>query len=415
MESILDRWVEEGPVQRAPTGFPTLDAACRGGLPIPSRVIVVGAPSAGKTALVMVLLRRFIDAGVVCGILGVDEEPDDLCIRVAQMLGFAVDGCEKRDPEVLAAIRQAAKELPLRFYDYKSTIETAAADLAARAATLGKPAVLAVDSIQAARCDALLASPTAPGAREVVEANVRAMRQAATDNRMLVLSTSEANRGAYRSDEAIGASDDMAAGKDSSAIEYTAQVLLMVRTPKNYPNHLRVFVPKNRRGIRARFEFFLQLNREHHKLTECADPTTGDAAHEAAIRSDGKRRAAKLSTMQDARDVAKVLRASPGLGERELNGAMRAAGHIWGPSRLNGAKAVLQKGFDGVRLVNVGKPRRSEWRLEPCVHGERDVSDERMNTPERVHASPLKGDAYTSTPNDHALQPPAANTAETHE
>src|SRR5262249_32813714 len=81
MVSILDRWENEGAILRVPTGFAALDAACRGGFAIPSRVIVVGAPSAGKTALVMVLLQRFISAGVVCGVLGVDEEPDDLCIR----------------------------------------------------------------------------------------------------------------------------------------------------------------------------------------------------------------------------------------------------------------------------------------------------------------------------------------------
>lgn len=72
---------------------------------------------------------------------------------------------------------------------------------------------------------------------------------------MLVIATSEANRGSYRSEEAAKASDEMAAGKESSSIEYSAQPLLMLRTPKKYPNHARMFVPKNRRGARSRFEF----------------------------------------------------------------------------------------------------------------------------------------------------------------
>src|SRR5262249_19056265 len=148
--------------------------------------------------------------------------------------------------------------------------------------------------------DALALSERAPGPREIVEANVRAIRAVASRHRLLVLATSEANRGSYRSEEAAESSNDMAAGKESSGIEYGAQTLLMVRTPKDYPNHVRVTVPKTRRGARAGFEFFLRLDRERHELTECANPTIGDAAHAAEVRETEKRRATLAETRRNA-------------------------------------------------------------------------------------------------------------------
>jgi len=237
-----------------------------------------------------------------------------------------------------------------------------------------------------------------PGAREVVEANMRALRKAATDHRMLVMSTSEANRGSYRSDEAIGASDDMAAGKDSSAIEYAAQILLMVRTPKGYPNHLRVYVPKNRRGITSRFEFYLRLDRERHSLTECADPTVGDAEHAAVEREHGKRRDAKARVVRDAKELAGVVRGSGGLGENELRAAVHVAGLSWGVNRLNAARAALAAGVNGERLINRRSGRRCGWFLERIVS---EVSDTVSATHECVPASPLKGDADTDTSLEH--------------
>lgn len=84
---------------------------------MPWRLIVVGAPW-GTTAFVMVLLQRLAAAGVVCGMLGVDEEPDVLAVRAAQMMGFSVEQCESRDPAVLRQIMQAAQDTHLHFYDY---------------------------------------------------------------------------------------------------------------------------------------------------------------------------------------------------------------------------------------------------------------------------------------------------------
>jgi KaiC/GvpD/RAD55 family RecA-like ATPase len=364
---VLARWIHEGPIPRVPTQFIPLDEACHGGLPVPWRLMVVGAPSAGKTAFVMVLLRRLAEAGLVCGMLGVDEEPDDLAVRAVQMLGVSVEHCEGRDPEKLAEMMHAAEHVKLHFYDYTMTIEAAAADGSARARAAGKRAVLAIDSIQTARCEKVIRSEDSAGPREVVEANMEALRAVAAEHRMLVVATSEANRSSYRSEEAAKASDEMAAGKESSSIEYAAQTLLMLRTPKKYPNHVRVFVPKNRRGTRSRFEFYLRLDRERHELVESGDPTEGDAAHDADVRDVQKRASIRAQGKRNAKILANVIRNNPGMGERQLLGALQAAGHGWGPKKLEAAKQLLAEGLDGERLVNRGAERRSAWTLERCA------------------------------------------------
>jgi len=75
---IVAAWRTEGRLVRVPTGIEPLDRMCRGGLPVPWRVILVGAPSAGKTALAVViaymLASACFDAGLCVGILAVDEE-----------------------------------------------------------------------------------------------------------------------------------------------------------------------------------------------------------------------------------------------------------------------------------------------------------------------------------------------------
>lgn len=237
-ESLADvytRWSSDTHIARIPTGFPTLDDACRGGLPVPWRIVVVGAPSAGKTALVMVVVRQFAQSGVVCGVLGVDEESDKLAVRAAQMLGFSVEQCEQRDAAALRDMVVAATGVDMRFYPPSTSIEAAAADVAARAADLGKHGVLAIDSIQTARCQRSLKEP-ALGAREIVEANMRAMTLVSREYRLLTVATSEANRGSYRTDDSAQVGDEIAAGKESGAIEYAAQTLLVLRTPRKHPD-----------------------------------------------------------------------------------------------------------------------------------------------------------------------------------
>jgi hypothetical protein len=131
---IVQRWRQDGPLVRVATGIAPLDNLCRGGVPVPWRVIIVGAPAAGKTAIETViadtLARGVADDGVCVGILAVDEEPEDLTVRLAQIAGFTIAQAEGRDPSVLDGMRSALAALRLRLYDATWTIDAAARDLA---------------------------------------------------------------------------------------------------------------------------------------------------------------------------------------------------------------------------------------------------------------------------------------------
>jgi hypothetical protein len=363
---IVDVWAKDGPIVRVATGLPTLDDACRGGFPAAWRVMIVGAPSAAKTALGLVLAYRWAtDEGLCVGILGVDEDPDpDLNVRLAQMAGFTIAQCEKREPAVLALVSAELAKLRIRFYDASHAIEDAADDVAAWGAQEKKRTALILDSLQAVHARS---TADAKGPRELVEANVRAVRAMSTEHRMLIVGTSEANRGSYRDEDAAERTNDMAAGAESRAIEFGAQTMLMLRTPKGHADVVHVRVPKNRRGARSGFEFFLRLDRERHTLTECPDPTSDpNARSEAAAQARAKNRA---QVEGDAATLAGILCMHPGVGERGMRAAVKVAGHKWGVDRLDAAKACLAAGFRGQRLTNRGTAARAAWHLEGASEG----------------------------------------------
>jgi replicative DNA helicase len=363
---IAQGWAEAGPIVRVATGFPALDEACRGGFPIPWRVVVVGAPSGGKTFVVMVLVYRFATIGGLCvGVLGVDEEADpDLNVRLAQMCGFTVAQCEGRDPAVLAQIGEALSKLLVRFYGSSHTIEAAADDLAAWGAKEGRRTALVLDSLQTVRA---AEAESAASPRELVDLNVRAMRAKGSQHSMLMIATSEANRSSYRDDEAVDRTNDIAAGKESGSIEFSAQTLIMVRTPKGHANVIRACVPKNRRGARAGLEFFLQLDRDRHSLVECADPSADPNRKAGASAEERARNRARVES--DAASLASIIRYQPGVGERGLRAAVKLAGHSWGKDRLDAAKACLEGGLKGQRLTNRGSKSAAAYHLEVVSEG----------------------------------------------
>jgi KaiC/GvpD/RAD55 family RecA-like ATPase len=361
---VVRGWQSEGPLVRVPTGIETLDRMCRGGLPVPWRVVFVGAPSAGKTGVATIIANRMAlaagAAGLFVGILAVDEEPEDLTVRFAQMAGYTVKEAEQRDPAQLGEIAEALSAHRIRLYDCTHTIESAADDLAGWCTAEDGRGVLFVDSMQAATSEAA-ANATTP--REMVEGNVRAIRWVSTHHRLLVVATSEANRASYRNDDAAQTSNDMAAGAESRAIEFSAQTLLMLRTPKDEPNVIHARVAKNRRAERG--EFWLQLDREGHTVKECPNPDADPAA--VANREEAKRAGARAEVARDAKELARLLFRHPqGLGERELRAELKAAGLKWGRDRLDAARIALTSGRDGVRLVDAAPAKGGQrcWRLE---------------------------------------------------
>ena len=309
---IVARWRNEGPLVRIPTGIAALDDLCRGGLPVPWRVMIVGAPSAGKTATEIIIADKLARAaeehGLCVGCLCVDEEPEDITVRLAQIAGFTLAQAETRDPQVVDDMQKKLSQLRIRMYDSTWTIEAAGVDLSAWAVADSRRAALFIDSIQAARAE----RGDAKSPRELVEANVVAMRLVSTEHRLLVVATSEANRDSYRDEDAAERKNDLAAGAESRAIEFGAQTQLMLRTPKGHPDIIHFRVAKNRRAQRG--EFWQRLDWERHTLASSPDPKNDIASTDADQASNHMGKVEK-----NARKILPVIVANPGLGVGQLD------------------------------------------------------------------------------------------------
>lgn len=271
--AVFDAWDHDGPVTRLSTGIPTLDEMTGGGFVLGSRVYLVGAPNAGKTALAVQLADYFLSSGVPCGILGVDEEPVDLVTRLLQRRGITRQECEERSGETRARAREAIAALPLRLFDGQTSVEEAAVAVhkfaRSREPDEERPeCVLFIDSVQVARS---AADGDEDSLYRSVTRRVAAIRTAASRYRMLVVVTSEMNRGAYRSKRAQDQTTDMASAKESGAIEFSARVLLSLRSVPGSSDMIELRIAKNKHGADHRDDqegIFLRVDRGAQSLTE---------------------------------------------------------------------------------------------------------------------------------------------------
>jgi replicative DNA helicase len=344
--AVLTEWAHSGPLIHEPTGIPVLDELTGGGPVYGTRWFLAGSPDAGKTALLVQLAHVYLLRGVTVGLLAVDEEAGDIVTRLAQRLGYSRSHCEVRDPTVLKAIDCELGALPLRFYDGTWTIEEAATDLA-RFATqrseqdpsshpYGPRAMLGIDSVQTVRCAAdALATATGREQSEVtaVTSRVQAIRAVASKHRLIAMATSELGRSAYRSSDPSQQTATLAAGKWSGAIEYSARVLLGIRSVANETDLIELELAKNKHGPRDE-KLHLRIDRPSQTLWPVvyqAPPEASAADRDATARD-------RVTT--DAVVVARVLLAKPGASVRGLRSAVRAASGI-GSERVDAALEAL--------------------------------------------------------------------------
>lgn len=343
----IEQWCKDGPLVHEATGIPKLDELTGGGPVYGSRWYVLGAPDAAKTALLVQLADEWQARGVVVGFLAVDEEADDLTTRLAQRAKFSRRECEQRADDTMRELRDAMSTVRVRLYGPEWTIEAAAEDLAKHAG--GKPAALFVDSIQQVACTAILVTEREMSERQVVNANVRAVRAVATRHRLIVVSTSEMNRNAYRNVEAAEVANDMAAGKESGAIEFSARVMLSLRSVKDHGDLVQLRVVKSKHGpsYPAAEDLFLRIDRGRQTLTPADAPPQPDAAK---VREDRGRE----SVLADAAAVALALADSPGAVLRPLYAALKAAHGSFSKDRADAGLARL-----GDAVVRRPGPRRA--------------------------------------------------------
>lgn len=318
--SVLTQWGTEGPLIHEPTGIARLDELTGGGPVYGSRWYVAGAPDAGKTALLIQLGHYWAERGVTVGFLAVDEEPSDLVARFAQRKGWRRTDTEARNAETLDAMSDALGALTIRFYDSSWTIESAAQDLR-QAAGDGRAALL-IDSIQTVQCEAERLAEREMSETAAVTARTRAVRAVATHHRLIGMATSEIGRAAYNSDEARRSVSTLAAGKWSGSIDYSARVLIGVRSVANEKDLIDLELAKNKHGPRDE-HVYLKIDRASQSLwqTEYEAPPEEDRAMRRAERRDERVRATAAS---DAEVIRQIVASQPGITTRDLRGAFRA-------------------------------------------------------------------------------------------
>ncbi len=350
LATVLEAWRAEGPLVHEPTGLERLDNLTGGGPVYGTRWYLIGSPDAGKTAFLTQLADAFAGRGIAVGMLAIDEDPGDVATRFFQRRGLTRAECEHREPLVLRdAQDRIGGDLPLRFYDASWTIEAAALDLATWARARGSRACLTVDSIQTARCEAELG---AASVREAVTARVQAIREVATRHRLIVVATSEMGRHGYRTIEAAENTDDLASAKESGAIEYSARVLLALRSVAGEPDLLELRIAKNKHGPRTE-AIGLKIDRRLQQLTETDAPEKLDPLVE---RDEARDSRARARCVQAAAAAVHVLLKVPGMGRAELTGALRAEIGACSADLANAAMHTL-----GAAVVRLEGPKRRQF------------------------------------------------------
>jgi hypothetical protein len=315
VETVLAAWANEGPLVHEPTGITRLDDCTGGGLVYGTRCFLLGPPDIAKTMFVAHLTNTWLRAGLSVGVLATDEEASDLFTRFMQQRGFSRNECEIRDPQKLAEMRMHAEELSrLRMYGPTWTIERAAAELDAFARTQGTRAAFFADSVQKCTCDAELAFAGRSTMRDAVTARAEAIRTIATRYRMIALATSEVGRANYGDD-----GNDLAAAKESGAIEYSARVLLSVHGIDAQPDLVELRIVKNKHGRRDE-SITLRIDRRLQSVTETDPHERPDVA---VLKEEQKRVRDLARCTEAAAALVRVLMARPGLVRREIAPALR--------------------------------------------------------------------------------------------
>lgn len=299
---------------RVALGLPTLDTATRGGLRPGTFVVIGGAPGAGKTSIVVQVARELHARGHAVGVLASDEGADGLLIRWGQSLGLVRDDLERGCPQAREYLAREVDSERLLLVDQAEedavAIELLGERLASIAPATELPGVLVVDSIQTART-VLGAAAETPRAR--VEAAIAALRYFARAHGFVVLATSEMARSNYRGGGVPG-TDAIASFKESGAVEYQADLLLALTTPKGAGELIDVEVPKNRLGPKPSFRLEIDHARATVREVDVAETEVDEDGRASAMEAA---RSAKVEAAAKAMLLA-LARQGSVPGQREL-------------------------------------------------------------------------------------------------
>lgn len=317
----MEEMFEMSRAPRMATGIASVDEPMGGGIPAPRSVFVAGPPSAGKTSLCVFLAHRWLLAGHPTAFLAVDEDAVGVSKRIAALGGLDVARIANGDPGEQNRARAYVKKLPY-FVREEGPVEQVTMELIEFAKGHKRTPVLVIDSLQTVR-SGLTKGIETPRAR--VDAVADAIR-AARDRGILVLATSEVNRGFYGRSKPEEQTTAMAAGKESGRIEYAAETLMVLREA-DAENVVDVTVAKNRGFPRTPFR--LRLDPARMTYSEVERP---DAEQE---RRD--------AFEKDCQTIVEVLRARVGVKNREeLRACLRTTGISMSNERLRDVMHALR-------------------------------------------------------------------------
>jgi hypothetical protein len=313
--------------------------------------VIGGAPGAGKTTFAVHLAHAWAQQGIPVGYIAGDEPREGVLIRLGQQLGLDRTFLEEGRPVPLGDLEKHLAPLPLLLVDPDDDpgveVESVAAALRRR---WGEgPAVLVIDSLQSmAR---RIPDDVAETPRSKVDAFLKGCKAAAKRHGIVILCLSELARGAYSGGPM--ATNDLAAAKESGAIEYEAGALCVLRSVEDEPGLVSVTWAKSRPGRVEPFGLMINHRMATVGVTEAPSKKSEKATEESHNELLGL--------------VVGVLKRNPGLpGASAINGRLqRREGYV-----RRAIKELLDTGV----IENRGTPSRPRlfWMGSP----------ERMEVPE---------------------------------
>ena len=356
-QDIVQDWPEpvdivrdmRSPLVRIPIGagfgnISSLDVALRGGMPAGRLLTIVGAPGASKTTLAFQIGMNLRETGtaLVC-VCAYDEEPRDLMTRLGRHRGLDRAAIERADAAAIDELEKIAVErewmLLDGMLDGMLNLAIAIEALVRRARKAGLTPVLVLDSIQRAYVI---------GCEEAESEKVRvlliiACLKAAKKMGVLCIATSEANRGLYRNKGRNGEANLLAVGKESGAIEYQSDAMLVLqRCESDEPDVEGMIVgtfPKNRIGLDDKKELWFTLDKERSLLFD-ADTPTSDEPPGKKSKADPAAAVQKCAIA-----VERFVSENPGCTSKFVQANVKG----WGKDTINAAiEAAVRNG----RIVN---------------------------------------------------------------
>jgi archaellum biogenesis ATPase FlaH len=265
-------WTRQG------TGVPGLDERLEGGLYAGSMTILQGKPGIGKTMLAtQIALYLSKTCAVAC--LYADEGMQGAAVRIGQQLGVP-----RADLMSGGGVEQAAAALAaapfFRFLDpsrQESTVEYLFQQFD-KMAPQGMQRVFLVDSAQVVRSSKVNVKLDR---RQAISTLLVELRELALRYKAIVLVVSQVSRGSYKSKNEDERSDPLAAGLESSSIEFMADLILHLDGKPTRENPVvKVICPKNRLSIDGPFTFELAMDFPRARFLE---PDQAAIDHDAAI------------------------------------------------------------------------------------------------------------------------------------